>query len=39
MGAWDDRYAGEDWAFGTEPNDFLRQEAHRIPEGLSLIHI
>jgi SAM-dependent methyltransferase len=33
MAAWDDRYAGEDWAFGTEPNDFLRQEAHRIPEG------
>jgi SAM-dependent methyltransferase len=33
MGAWDERYAGEGWAFGTEPNDFLRQEAHRIPPG------
>jgi SAM-dependent methyltransferase len=33
MGAWDERYSGEDWAFGTEPNDFLRQEAHRIPPG------
>jgi SAM-dependent methyltransferase len=33
MGAWDERYAGGGWAFGTEPNDFLRQEAHRIPSG------
>lgn len=33
MCAWDERYAAEGWAFGTEPNDFLRQEAHRIPPG------
>ncbi len=33
MSAWDDRYAKDGWAFGTEPNDFLRQEAHRIPPG------
>jgi SAM-dependent methyltransferase len=33
MCAWDDRYAKDGWAFGTEPNDFLRQEAHRIPPG------
>jgi SAM-dependent methyltransferase len=33
MCAWDERYAVEGWAFGTEPNDFLRQEAHRIPPG------
>jgi len=33
MCAWDERYALEGWAFGTEPNDFLRQEAHRIPPG------
>ena len=33
MAAWDERYAGEGHAFGTEPNDFLRQEAHRIPPG------
>jgi len=33
MGAWDERYALEGFAFGTEPNDFLRQEAHRIPPG------
>jgi len=33
MGAWDERYAMEGWAFGTEPNDFLREQAHRIPAG------
>jgi SAM-dependent methyltransferase len=33
MCAWDERYALEGWAFGTDPNDFLRQEAHRIPPG------
>ena len=33
MSAWDDRYSAEGWAFGTEPNDFLKQEAHRIPPG------
>ena len=33
MSAWDERYAQENWVFGTEPNDFLREEAHRIPKG------
>lgn len=33
MSSWDDRYAMEGWLFGTEPNDFLKQEAHRIPSG------
>ncbi len=33
MCAWDERYAVDGWAFGTDPNDFLRQEAHRIPPG------
>jgi SAM-dependent methyltransferase len=33
MSAWDQRYAVEGWAFGTEPNDFLKEEAHRIPPG------
>jgi SAM-dependent methyltransferase len=33
MSRWDDRYASDGWAFGTEPNDFLRQEAGRIPPG------
>lgn len=30
---WDERYASEDYAFGTEPNDFLRAEAGRIACG------
>ena len=30
---WDQRYGGEDFAYGTEPNDFLRDHADRIPEG------
>ncbi len=33
MSRWDDRYAADGWAFGTEPNDFLRQQSHRIPPG------
>jgi len=31
--AWDDRYAQDGWAFGTEPNEFLRQQAPLIPPG------
>lgn len=27
---WDARYAEPGWAFGTEPNDFLREHAHRL---------
>ena len=30
---WDERYAGEDYLFGTEPNAFLRSQAHRLREG------
>jgi SAM-dependent methyltransferase len=30
---WDDRFAGDEYAYGTEPNDFVRAEAHRIPPG------
>jgi len=30
---WDDRYRGDTYAYGTEPNDFLRAEAHRIGPG------
>jgi SAM-dependent methyltransferase len=33
MSPWDDRYAIEGWAFGTEPNDFLREQARHIPPG------
>ncbi len=30
---WDARYAGEGFFYGTEPNDFLRAEAHRFKPG------
>ncbi|MBA4136845.1 MAG: SAM-dependent methyltransferase [Opitutus sp.] len=30
---WDHRYATPDFVFGTEPNDFLRSVADRIPAG------
>lgn len=33
MTSWDERYAQEGWLFGTEPNDFLREQAHCIPDG------
>jgi SAM-dependent methyltransferase len=30
---WDERYGEEGFAYGTEPNDFLRENAHRMPVG------
>ncbi|OJY22952.1 MAG: SAM-dependent methyltransferase [Myxococcales bacterium 68-20] len=30
---WDERFRGDEYAYGREPNDFLRAEAHRIPAG------
>lgn len=30
---WDIQYAQEGYAYGSEPNDFVREEAHRIPGG------
>lgn len=30
---WDERYAGDEYAFGTEPNDFLRDHGATIPAG------
>lgn len=33
MTFWDERYASVDWAFGTEPNDFLREQAAQLPGG------
>ncbi|MEP6859376.1 MAG: methyltransferase domain-containing protein [Deltaproteobacteria bacterium] len=30
---WDQRYGSDEYAYGTEPNDFLRAEAHQIPPG------
>lgn len=33
MTDWDARYAEAGWAFGTEPNDFLREQAHHLAAG------
>ncbi len=33
---WDERYSIEDYAYGTEPNGFLRRMADRIPAGRTL---
>jgi SAM-dependent methyltransferase len=33
---WDERYAEPGWAYGTEPNDFLREVAPRLPRGRTL---
>lgn len=30
---WDERYAGEGFFYGTEPNEFLRKHAAEIPAG------
>lgn len=34
---WDERYGEEGWAFGTEPNDFLRDVATTLPSGDVLV--
>jgi len=33
MAFWDDRYSQPGYAYGTEPNDFLRENAALIPQG------
>ena len=33
MNRWDERYGTEDYAYGTEPNDFLAAHAHMLPKG------
>jgi SAM-dependent methyltransferase len=35
--SWDDRYSGEEYAFGTEPNDFLVHIAEAIQPGTVLV--
>jgi SAM-dependent methyltransferase len=34
--SWDERYAEDGFAFGTEPNDFLREVASQLPVGRTL---
>lgn len=33
LGFWEERYAEAPFAYGTDPNDFLREVADRIPPG------
>ena len=30
---WDERYAAEEYAYGTEPNQFLAEHFRAIPKG------
>lgn len=30
---WDERYGGDTFFYGTDPSDFLREHAHRLPAG------
>jgi len=34
---WNDRYAGDDYVFGTEPNDFLKSVAGEISSGAKVL--
>jgi len=34
---WDERYRGEDFAFGTEPNAFLASQAHLLKPGMRVL--
>ncbi|MFT5098158.1 MAG: SAM-dependent methyltransferase [Candidatus Azotimanducaceae bacterium] len=34
---WNDRYAGDDYVFGTEPNDFLKSVAGEIPSDANVL--
>jgi SAM-dependent methyltransferase len=36
---WDERYSAQDYVFGREPNDFLREEADRIPAGSRVLSL
>jgi hypothetical protein len=34
---WDERFAGPTFKYGTEPNAFLREQAHRLPEAAAVL--
>lgn len=36
---WDERYATEDYLFGTEPNAFLASQQHRLKPGMSCLAV
>jgi len=39
MSAWDERYASEDYLFGTEPNEFLVSQRHLLKPGMSCLAV
>lgn len=39
MSVWDERYAGKDYFYGTEPNAFLVSQAERLQSGLSCLAV
>jgi 2-polyprenyl-3-methyl-5-hydroxy-6-metoxy-1,4-benzoquinol methylase len=34
---WDERYSGNEFVYGTQPNDFLAEVASRLPKGGQLL--
>ena len=34
---WDDRYASDDYVYGTEPNDYLRRQADLFADGANVL--
>ena len=36
---WQDRFAGEDYRFGTEPNLFLKSQAHLLRKGQTALSV
>lgn len=39
MSIWNERYAGEDYHFGTEPNDFLASQRQLLKPGMSCLAV
>ncbi len=39
LAQWNERFAGEDYWFGTEPNAFLAAQAHRLKSGMTALAI
>lgn len=39
MSVWNERYAGEDYHFGTEPNAFLYSQHERLKPGMSCLAV
>ena len=33
MSRWEERYSAEEYAYGTDPNDFLAEHVNKIPKG------